>query len=112
MVVSNAVEREVAPAPAEVVRFYRDMLSLSEVVEIGRDALQLQEAYLTARVVTRNWEDDALHVAIATVSGCDMIVSWNFTHIVHFQKMPLYNAIKPVVGLPIDRHLLAQPGDL
>ena len=27
-----------------------------------------------------------------------MIVSWNFQHIVHFQKIPLYNAINMLQG--------------
>ena len=36
---------------------------------------------------------DALHVAVATVSGCSVIVSWNFKHIVNYRKIPLYNAI-------------------
>ena len=36
---------------------------------------------------------DALHVAQATVASCRVIVSWNFKHIVHFAKIPLYNAV-------------------
>ena len=42
--------------------------------------------------------DDALHVALATVAGCASIVRWNFQHIVHFQKIPLYNAINALQG--------------
>ena len=42
--------------------------------------------------------DDALHVAIATVSGCDIIVSWNFKHIVHYDKIALYNAVNRING--------------
>jgi hypothetical protein len=29
-----------------------------------------------------------------------MIVSWNFRHIVHFQKMPLYNAVNALHRYP------------
>jgi hypothetical protein len=36
---------------------------------------------------------DALHVALATVTHADMIVSWNFRHIVHFDKMREFNAV-------------------
>lgn len=43
---------------------------------------------------------DALHVALATVLDCRMIVSWNFKHIVHFQKIPLYNGVNKVQGYP------------
>jgi hypothetical protein len=56
-------------------------------------ALMLQQAYLDAGVVTPNWADDALHVALASVSECSVIVSWNFQHIVNLRRIPLYNAI-------------------
>ncbi len=44
------------------------------------------------------FSDDALHVAIATVSSCSLIVSWNFKHIVHFDKIKLYNAVNILKG--------------
>jgi hypothetical protein len=43
---------------------------------------------------------DALHVALATVSGCSTIVSWNFRHIVHFQRMAQYNLVNLSRGYP------------
>jgi len=58
----------------------------------------LRDAYLQAKIVTPKYADDALHVALATVAGCTLIVSWNFQHIVHFQKIPLYNAINVLQG--------------
>jgi len=41
---------------------------------------------------------DATHVSLATVSGCSLIVSWNFKHIVNYKKIPLYNGINKVKG--------------
>jgi len=41
---------------------------------------------------------DALHVAVAAVSGCPILVSWNCKHIVHFQKIPRYNLISQKLG--------------
>jgi hypothetical protein len=40
----------------------------------------------------------SLHVAQATVAGCHLIVSWNFKHIVHFQKISSYNAVNTLHG--------------
>jgi len=37
-------------------------------------------------------------VALATVAGCDLIVNWNFRHIVHFERIPLYNAVNSLRG--------------
>ena len=39
-----------------------------------------------------------MHVAVATVANCDVIVSWNFKHIVHYQKIPLFNAVNVLEG--------------
>ena len=41
---------------------------------------------------------DALHVAIATAHECDAIVSLNFKHIVHFDKISLYNSVNLANG--------------
>lgn len=38
-------------------------------------------------------EADDLHVANATVARVDFIVSWNFRHIVHFDKIRGDNAV-------------------
>lgn len=37
-------------------------------------------------------------LAIATVSNCSLIVSWNFVHIVHFEKIKRYNAVNTLNG--------------
>jgi len=74
------------------------MLPYGETVYPTADALQLQAAYLSAGILTPKWADDALHVALATVTLCNVIISWNFRHIVHFQKVPQYNAVNVLNG--------------
>jgi len=49
-------------------------------------------------VVSENYLADALHVALATVTGCDLIVSWNFKHIVNYRKIQQYNAVNALHG--------------
>ena len=98
LVISAVVRRELSAAPPKVRRLYQEMLTLTEGVVAGEEALRLAAAYVKARIVTPKSSDDALHVALATVSGCSAIVSWNFRHIVHFQKIPLYNAVNAVQG--------------
>jgi hypothetical protein len=34
-------------------------------------------------IVTRKYEADALHIALATLAKVDVLVSWNFKHIVN-----------------------------
>jgi hypothetical protein len=39
-----------------------------------------------------------LHIALATVADADMLVSWNFKHIVRFDKIRMFNAANLTQG--------------
>ena len=93
LVVSTIVEDELENAPEPVRATWHDMLPLADLQEPSRQALALQEAYLDANILTSKWDQDALHVALATVSNCSAMVSWNFRHIVNFRRIPLYNGV-------------------
>ena len=93
LVVSALVEDELVLSPIEVREWFGLFRPDAEAVAIDSDALALRQAYLNAGIVTPQSSNDALHVALATVSGCSLIVSWNFRHIVHYQKVPRYNAV-------------------
>ena len=97
-VTSSVVQEELALAPQKVREFLAEIVEDAEIVDVHEEALQLRAAYLDAKIVSQKWSTDALHVAMATVSGCSLIVSWNFRHIVHFQKIPLYNAVNTLKG--------------
>lgn len=98
LVTSALVQEEIRPAPVEVQEFFDRILPMVDVVEVFEEALKLRDAYLEAGIVSHQWSEDALHVALATVAGCLLIVSWNFKHIVHFEKIPLYNAVNVLKG--------------
>ncbi len=100
LVTSAVVREELTAAPERVRRLFDEMARLAEVAGVTEDGLRLQQGYLDAGILTPNWETDALHVALASVSRCAVIVSWNFHHIVHFQKIPLYNAVNRLHGFP------------
>jgi predicted nucleic acid-binding protein len=97
-VISAIVQAEIAVAPITVRKLFDEILDIGEVIEVTDEAIRLRQAYLDAGIVTSKSANDALHVALATASRCSLIVSWNFRHIVHFQKIPLYNAINVVNG--------------
>lgn len=52
------------------------------MIEPNQVSIELQMEYLRHGVLTEKSENDALHIAMATVNKCNMIVSWNFKHIV------------------------------
>jgi predicted nucleic acid-binding protein len=98
LVTSDLVREEIADAPEEVRVLFSDLSKLAELSAIDDVVLSLRDAYLEAGIVGRKSLADALHVAAATVAGCDAIVSWNFRHIVHWEKIPLYNEINRANG--------------
>ena len=98
LLVSSVVVDELEGAPEDVRAFFEELAPLIERVEIADDAYAPREADLRAGVVGPKWDVDALHVAVATVSGCRAIVSWNFRHIVNFKRIPLYNGVNLAHG--------------
>ena len=98
LVTSAVVRAEIEPAPEKVKIFFEELIKIAEIVDVSKDALELRDAYLKAGILTPKYSDDALHVALASVSNCTLIISWNFKHIVHFEKIPLYNAVNILNG--------------
>ena len=98
LVTSAIVEAEIEPAPEKIKQLFRKCVQFAEIADITEEALELQLNYIKSGVVTEKSLYDALHVAISTVSGCDLIVSWNFKHIVHFDRIPKYNAVNTLYG--------------
>jgi hypothetical protein len=111
LVPSAIVQSELVAAPPTVRRFFEELLGLAEVTDITTNALELRNAYPQAKIVTPKFADDALHVTRATVAGCALIVSWNFQHIVHFQKIPPVQRHQYAARLPADCDVLAAGGD-
>lgn len=98
LITSAVVKAEIEPAPEKVKNFFNELIEIAEIVDISKNVLQLRDAYLKAGIVAPKYSDDALHVALASASNCSLIVSWNFKHIVHFEKIPLYNAVNVLNG--------------
>ncbi len=98
LVFSPLIRAELEGAPARVRELAEDMLAVAEIVDADYDVLRLAEAYRDKGVLTAKSAADAMHVATAVVAGCDIIVSWNFHHIVHIDKIRRYNAVNVLNG--------------
>ncbi len=102
MLLSDLVISELVNAPIDV----RDILtSISsnaiENVPLTEEVIALRDAYIAAGIVTTKSINDATHVAAATVTRADAIVSWNFKHIVRLDRMRAYNQINLLNGYGI-----------
>jgi hypothetical protein len=45
------------------------------------------------------------HIALATIDEVDMLVSWNFKHIVNFDKIRQFNTVNKELGHKLIRIL-------
>jgi predicted nucleic acid-binding protein len=101
LLVSELVAAEIADAPDEIQAVYARFLEspYNKILPIIPEALDLAGKYLQQKIVTPKYSDDALHIALATTAGADMVVSWNFRHIVHFDKIRAFNAANQAAGM-------------
>jgi predicted nucleic acid-binding protein len=99
VVVSDFVIDELRNAPERVQALLKELPPESRVrVAMTVDAVRLCDRYLAARILGSSSAVDAMHVALATVIRADAIVSWNFRHIVHVDKMRRFNQVNVAEG--------------
>ena len=72
-----------------------------EKIDITDVMLNLTQKYMEEEIVTEQYRSDALHIAIATISGVDVLVSWNFKHIVNLNRIRLFNSVNLKEGYNI-----------
>ena len=100
LIISPVVTDEIQLAPMPVRELYLSLRDCITIIDPDERAFELQRAYLAAGIISPKWEEDALHVAIATVTDCDLIVSWNFKHLVNFRRIKAYGRINMENGYP------------
>ena len=72
-----------------------------EYVSLNEESTALANAYIENGVVTGSSLSDARHIAIATVERVDVLVSWNYKHIVNINRIHLLNSVNLKLGYPI-----------
>ncbi|MEM4382222.1 MAG: PIN domain-containing protein [Candidatus Caldarchaeum sp.] len=85
-----------------------DLAHGCQVLAIGEAEQQLARAYVAAGVVSARYIADALHIAVAVLGGADILVSWNFRHLVRRSTRLLVNYVNAQRGLP-SLEILAPP---
>jgi hypothetical protein len=70
-------------------------------IELNQEAKILAETYVKEKALGQASLNDAFHIAISSVSRLDCLISWNFKHIVNFDKIKLFNSINLKLGYPL-----------
>ena len=72
-----------------------------EIVKFSKEAAILSEHYIRERIVSKKSLADTQHIATATIEKVDLLVSWNFKHIVNYDKIRLYNSVNLKYGYSV-----------
>lgn len=67
-------------------------------LELTDETRQLALTYINEKALGQASLNDAYHIALASVNRLDCLISWNFKHIVNFDKIKLFNSINMRLG--------------
>ncbi len=99
IIVSDLLEAELLRAPEFVKQLLKDIdESNKELVKLTREATELADKYIEAKVVGKTSKADCQHIAMATLNKADVLVSWNYKHIVNLDRIRGYNGINYQMG--------------
>jgi len=100
LVVSRTTLAELRRAPEHVRQVLAELpKDAIETLEFGEQISHLlRDAYLVAGILKAENKADAEHIASASVADVDFVVSWNFKHIVHYEKIAGYQAVNLMNG--------------
>lgn len=92
-VVSEITIEELQYAPQKVRKKFDEYKLKFELLNLTEEVTQLTEKYINEEIFSSKYKNDCIHIAFATVYKVDVLVSWNFKHIVNFEKINKFNAV-------------------
>ncbi|MDA3834916.1 MAG: type II toxin-antitoxin system VapC family toxin [Spirochaetales bacterium] len=79
--ISELVTKEAGQGDAGAARKRLESIESLKLLTIDKDALVLSEKLISEKVMPANQPEDALHLAVATVNGLDIVLTWNYKHL-------------------------------
>jgi predicted nucleic acid-binding protein len=96
---SSVTEDELINAPKKVRELLDSIPNQNKTrIELTEEAVMLGDAYIIENVVGKTSREDCFHIALATIHNADILVSWNFKHIVNVMRIRGYNAVNLKLG--------------
>ncbi|MCK4849792.1 MAG: PIN domain-containing protein [Phycisphaerae bacterium] len=106
--VCDVVLDELGRAPEELARMFGKLVQEIKPVnlEFDREADRLAQQFLQLGAVPPSKIEDAQHVAVAVVNELDMLVSWNYQHLVNVRKRQAFEHISAINGYYKPLHII------
>ncbi len=98
--ISAFVLDEIRGAPSRLATHLETLLDdfRPAMLEPAPEVYELAQTYADLGVIPAGKLADRLHVAIATVAEMDMLVSWNYRHLVNVRRREMVNAANLLAG--------------
>jgi len=101
-VISDLLELELINAPQRVRELLTTFAAAEfEHVSITEEVIKLADNYIEEKVVGKTSLEDCRHIAMETIYRADVLVSWNFKHIVNLDRIKGYNSVNLRKGYQI-----------
>jgi len=101
VIYSDITEKELQNAPIQVKELLEKIPNaVKKIVTLTEEAAMLADAYIKEKVVGKTSREDCFHIALATINKADILVSWNFKHIVNVIRIRGYNSVNIKYGYP------------
>ncbi len=99
--ISDVVVKELSKCSDEQKR--RILLSHLEeidykIVKVTEEAFSLAERIVDFGILKKRSFDDCQHIAAAIIGNCEVIMSWNFKHIVNLETMKGLKVLTTIEG--------------
>jgi predicted nucleic acid-binding protein len=94
IIISDITIGELENAPINIRRFVENLPERNlTFVLLDSEATRLGSKYIEENVVGKSSLNDCYHIALATIHKANLLVSWNFKHIVNIERIHGYNAV-------------------
>jgi predicted nucleic acid-binding protein len=70
----------------------------NEILPVNEEIDRVADKYIEEGIIPAVYRDDALHIAITSVYGLDILVSWNFKHLVKHKTRIEVTGVNTLLG--------------
>ncbi len=86
--ISALVIQEASRGDNEAAKKRLSALSGIPVLEISQETQEIARTLISDNAIPPEHEEDALHIAVASINGIDFLLTWNCKHIANADTLP------------------------